>query len=83
MFAPVVEKGAVGRSVYFPGNFYNFHDGNRFVGPAYYNITNIVIDPIPIFIAEGHGVFVQDVTNVTKTSQLNNIFNLVAGLKKD
>jgi alpha-glucosidase (family GH31 glycosyl hydrolase) len=74
MFAPVVEKGAVGRSIYFPGTFYNFHYGNRFVGPATYNMANIVVDPILTFIAEGHGVFVQDVTNVTKTSQLNNVF---------
>ena len=37
-------------------------------------------DPIPIFIREGHGVFVQNVTGVTKTSQLNNHFEFRAGM---
>lgn len=37
-------------------------------------------DPIPIYIREGHGVFVQNVTGVTKTSQLNNHFEFRAGM---
>lgn len=74
MFAPVTEQGAVGRSVYFPGNFYDFQNGNFIAGNSTKNISNLMTDPIPIFIREGHGVFVQNSTIITKTSQLDNHF---------
>lgn len=38
-------------------------------------------DPIPLYIQEGFGVFIQNVSGVTKTSQLDNHFEFRAGLR--
>lgn len=83
MVAPILNGGANRRSVYFPAesNWYNFYSGERYSGSNVTEITNSITDYVPIFLLEGAGVAIQDVTNVLKTKQLDNSFIIKAALK--
>lgn len=80
MFAPIVTESKTTRSVYFPANFFEFQKGEYITKSSNITITNILTDPAPIFIRQGSGVFMQDTTNITKSSQLSSVFEFRAGL---
>ena len=37
-------------------------------------------DEVPLFLRSEHLILIQDTKNVTKTNQLNNKFNVLAGM---
>jgi hypothetical protein len=45
-------------------------------------VENNLTDLVPLFIRDGRLFFQQNVTNVTKTSQLGDLFTLIGGFKK-
>ena len=80
MFTPIVTEGTTARTAYFPANFYEYQKGELYEGGQSVTITNRITDPVPIFIREGYGVFIQDTTNITKSSQLSSTFEFRAGM---
>lgn len=45
-----------------------------------HTIKNTITDKVPLFLRINSVVFVQDTTNITKTRQLNNEFQLVVAM---
>lgn len=85
MSAPVVEEGAVSRSVYFPQttNWYDLHDGQFYAGGSIQTINNEMDELVPLFLKEGSTTFIQDVSSVLKTSDLNSKFKYVGAFSID
>ncbi|MBT2640563.1 TIM-barrel domain-containing protein [Bacillus sp. ISL-39] len=66
LVAPVTEEGATSRKVYFPeGNWFDFWNGKRIIGPAY-ELIDSPLDHIPVYVKEGSVIL----TNVDQTLQL-------------
>lgn len=79
MVTPMLEEGKNTREIYIPDNSYpwrDFYTGKVYT-PGFHTITNEVTDKIPIFINRGFSYLVQNVTGVTKSSQLSNSFIIV------
>lgn len=79
MLAPIVTPSVTTRSVYFPSNFFEYHKGKFMKGSENATITNAITDPVPMFIREGYGVFTQNTSNITRSSQLLSNFEFRAG----
>jgi len=79
LVAPVLSQGQENVKVYFPNDtWYDFINGTLMTVSA--NIVNYpapLNTTVPIFIRGGHIVAVQNVTNVTRTDDLSNIYQLV------
>jgi alpha-glucosidase (family GH31 glycosyl hydrolase) len=69
------------RQVYFPKlRWYDLYSGKVY-DKGNHTLTNISLTAkVPLFLAEGKAIFLQNTANVTKTNQLTNVFELVAGL---
>lgn len=83
MGAPIVVKGAQSRLVYFPAGddrWFGYQTGREYRAESYANVTNKITDQVPLFIREGYFLLRQDTTDVTKTSQLNNVFHIRGAL---
>lgn len=80
MAAPILEKGATSRKVYFTTmDWYNLHDGTRY-HPGTSMIENVkVTDKVPLFIREGAMILTQNTDDVLSTKDLQNNFQMVAG----
>ena len=82
--APILEANTSSRKVYLPANtWFDFHTGK-----AYKNGTTLIenvslTDKVPLFIREGGALLVQNTEYVRQTKDLGNIFQLVAGFKRD
>lgn len=81
MAAPIVYPKRNDRHVYFPQhNWYDLHTGKTY-SKGNYTLMNItLVAKVPLFLAEGSVIFMQNTLNVTKTRELTNVFELVAGL---
>lgn len=79
--APIIYPKTTTRHVYLPKRrWYDLHTGRMYEkGNA--TISNVTLTAkVPLFIAEGIVMFVQDTVGVTSIKQLGNAFELVAGL---
>lgn len=80
MSTPIVESGQTTREAYFPGEgWFSWQTGKYYEGGSVATITNQLTDEVPLFVRRGWLVMRQDSENVTKTNQLDNAFELVAG----
>ena len=79
--APIVHAKTNDRHIYFPKHkWYDLHTGKSYE-KGNHSLTNITLTAkVPLFLAEGGVLFMQNTTNITKTRQLTNIFELVGGL---
>jgi alpha-glucosidase (family GH31 glycosyl hydrolase) len=79
--APIVYPKIRDRQVYFPKlKWYDLYTGKAYE-KGNHTLTNITLTAkVPLFLAEGKVIFMQNTVNVTKTKQLYNVFELVAGL---
>lgn len=82
MSSPIVEEGKTQRTTYFPAdNWYSLHTGQAYKAGSTVLIENNLTDLVPLYIRNGFFIFRQNVDNVTKTDQLNSVFELVGGFK--
>lgn len=81
MAAPIVYPKMHDRQVYFPRfKWYDLYTG-RVYEKGNHTLTNISLTAkVPLFLADGRVIFLQNTTNVTKTKQLTNVFELLAAL---
>jgi alpha-glucosidase (family GH31 glycosyl hydrolase) len=79
--APIVYPKMHDRQVYFPKlKWYDLYTGKAYE-KGNHTLANITLTAkVPLFLAEGKVIFMQNTVNVTKTKQLSNVFELVAGL---
>lgn len=83
MVAPIVEKGATQRNVYFPEfNWVDLQHGITYT-PGTHIIENKLTDPVPIFVREGSIVATQDTTKVRSTKDLDSGYLLSMAMHHD
>lgn len=84
MSAPLLEEGKTKRTVYFPtgDSWFNFHTGEEHTSGSLALIENQLTDLVPLFLRNGYMTFRQNTDNITKTSQLDNRFQILAACKK-
>eukprot|EP01016_Furgasonia_blochmanni_P052818 TRINITY_DN8462_c0_g1_i5.p1 TRINITY_DN8462_c0_g1~~TRINITY_DN8462_c0_g1_i5.p1 ORF type:complete len:491 (+),score=31.94 TRINITY_DN8462_c0_g1_i5:565-2037(+) len=84
MAAPALYPEVNSVKVYFPGrdNWYSFFECKRYKGSTTETVTANLPGPIPLFIREGLILLSQNVDEVRKTTDLGNVFTLVAAVRK-
>ena len=83
MVVPAIDPGVEHVDAYIPksSNFYCFFQGTNYLGGETYNISAPLGGNAPILLREGTIVFVNNVDNVMRTSDLTNSFVLKIVLK--
>jgi alpha-glucosidase (family GH31 glycosyl hydrolase) len=77
LVAPILEEGKTSRSVYLPHyNWVDLFSGKKYLGNQTYVIQNDLTDIIPIFIAEGFSLLLQDAEKIRSTKDLTNKFSI-------
>ncbi len=58
MVVPIVHEGAESTEAYFPpGEWYNIHNGERYVGGNRHEVVNKLPNPTPVFLRDGAILF--------------------------
>jgi alpha-glucosidase (family GH31 glycosyl hydrolase) len=84
MVVPAMDPGVDHVDAYFPksSNFYCYFQGTKYLGGQTYKISAPLGGNAPLFLREGSIVFVNQVDDVMRTSDLTNDFILKIVLKK-
>ena len=84
LVTPVLEADKNEIQPYFPDTntiWYEIHSGKAYEGGKYNSLTNNLDETAPIFIRSGFSIYRQNVTNVVRTDDLDNVFSLSAAFE--